>query len=225
MAFPSVHFYFLFLLLTIWRTSLEQDSVSGIPGSRIEDKLVKEGIKLITTNRGLRSFSTFPNIRRAKMHTSLYLSLILITCASDVELNPGPRTPKYPCQICHKAVTMKQQGVACDDCNLWYHAKCMHMTTTVYNCLNNVSWHCVACGMPQFTSSFFDSIDIHTNSFSSLDSSGLADAIGPPKACSSPKAANTNSGTSVTLSRGTTLWFLISTFRASRTRRQNCSTL
>ena len=62
------------------------------------------------------------------------------------------------------------------------------MPSHIYNCLNNISWNCVTCGMPQFTSSFFDSLDIHTqNSFSSIASD---DSIGPPDSCSSPKAAH-----------------------------------
>lgn len=138
-------------------------------------------------HRDLKYFSsTFPNLRRGKMHTYLYLSVVLLTWASDIEVNPGPRTPKYPCQICHKAVTWSQKGVACDDCNQWYHADCMSMPSLVYNTLNNVSWHCVQCGKPQFTSSFFDSISTHTNSFSALDSS--VDSFGPPEASSSPNA-------------------------------------
>ena len=84
---------------------------------------------------------------------------------------PGPRKPIYPCQICHRAVTRGQKGVSCDDCNLWYHAECMHIPSHIYNCLNNISWNCVTCGMPQFTSNFFDSLDIHMqNSFSSIAS-------------------------------------------------------
>ena len=27
----------------------------------------------------------------------LYISLLLVTLSNDVQLNPGPRTPKYPC--------------------------------------------------------------------------------------------------------------------------------
>jgi hypothetical protein len=54
----------------------------------------------------------------------LYLSYILILLSSDTELNPGPATPKYPCQTCNKAVTWRQRAVACDNCNLWYHANC-----------------------------------------------------------------------------------------------------
>ena len=123
------------------------------------------------------------------MHTLLYISFIILTCSTDIESNPRPRTPKYPCQICHKAVTWKHRGVACDDCNLWYHADCMNMPSQIYNCLNNVSWHCVTCGMPQFTSSFFDTFDMDTgNSFSSLLSEN--DSIGPPDARSSPKATS-----------------------------------
>jgi hypothetical protein len=52
--------------------------------------------------------------------------------------------------------------------------------------------------MPQFTSSFFDSLDIHTqNSFSSIASE---DSIGPPDACSSPKAAHQRGKQKVTRS-------------------------
>ena len=66
---------------------------------------------------------------------------------------------------------------------LWYHAECMHMTTPVYMSLNNVSWHCCNCGMPNFASSLFESsIDISsTNSFSSL-----VDSITSPGTSSSP---------------------------------------
>ena len=80
-----------------------------------------------------------------------------------------------------RAVTWGQKGVSCDDCNLWHHSECMHMPSHIYNCLNNISWNCVTCGMPQFTSSFFDSLDIHMqNSFSSIESE---DSIAPPPRC------------------------------------------
>jgi len=52
--------------------------------------------------------------------------------------------------------------------------------------------------MPQFTSSFFDRLDIHMqNSFSSIVSE---DSIGPPDACSSPKAAHQRGKQKVTQS-------------------------
>ena len=91
----------------------------------------------------------------------------------DIEPNPGPRSPKFPCGICRKAVTWRQYGVVCDDYNTWYHTTCMHMSSTIYNALHNISWHCTSCSIPQFSNSFFNStasIDT-SNSFSSLDTS------------------------------------------------------
>ena len=133
--------------------------------------LLKQSI--CARNHTHRKLDTIKLARRSKNHALLYISLILILNASDIESNPGPRTPKYPCQICSKAVTWKQKGVACDDCQKWYHAECLHMTTLVYMSLNNVSWHCCNCGMPNVASSLFESsIDISsTNSFSSLEDS------------------------------------------------------
>ena len=42
--------------------------------------------------------------KRGEKHYLLYLLLLLILQAADIELNPGPYQPKYPCQICDKAV-------------------------------------------------------------------------------------------------------------------------
>lgn len=62
----------------------------------------------------------------------------------------------------------------------------MHMTTPVYMSLNNVSWHCCNCGMPNFASSLFESsINISsTNSYSSLEDS--ITSPDPPLTSSSP---------------------------------------
>ena len=55
----------------------------------------------------------------SKTHNKLYICLLLFM--HDIELNPGPRSPKFPCGICHKAVRSNQCGVACDTCNIWHH--------------------------------------------------------------------------------------------------------
>ncbi|KAK3084155.1 hypothetical protein FSP39_009144 [Pinctada imbricata] len=192
MTSPSIFIYFLFLICAFLRVTNDQSS--DIRKSYLQneiDRLWRNGIHCISANRSLRALkcmSTFPNIKRGTMHTYLYMSFILLTCATDIELNPGPRKPKHPCQICHRAVTWKDKAVSCDDCEMWYHAKCMNMSSIMYNCLKspNLSWHCVACEMPQFTSSFFELQDLQsTNSFSSLDSAD--DSFGNPDACSSPK--------------------------------------
>ena len=68
----------------------------------------------------------------------------------------------------HKAVKSSQCGVACDTCNIWYHTTCMHMSSTTYESLDNISWHCASC-ITQFTSSLRNSPTSVNNSFSSLD--------------------------------------------------------
>ncbi|XP_030834551.1 uncharacterized protein LOC115921326 [Strongylocentrotus purpuratus] len=94
----------------------------------------------------------------------MYLTLLLLTNASDIELNPGPAS-KYPCQICARPVTWKQRGLACDDCDQWYHVECMHMSTPVYEALaySNVPRQCASCGMPQFSTSLFNSFVADTS--------------------------------------------------------------
>ena len=121
-----------------------------------------------------------------------YLSAILVSNACDVATNPGP--PKFPCNICKKAVRWTTPGVCCDTCDQWFHKACMGINTCIYESLasNNVSWQCCRCGMPNFSSSLFDStISEHTNPFSILSpcSSSIADSrIGEPIAMSSPVA-------------------------------------
>ena len=121
-----------------------------------------------------------------------YLSAILVSNACDVATNPGP--PKFPCNICKKAVRWTTPGVCCDTCDQWFHKACMGMNSCIYESLasNNVSRQCCRCGMPNFSSSFFDStISEHTNPFSILSpsSSSIADSrIGEPIAMSSPVA-------------------------------------
>ena len=137
--------------------------------------------------RRLNSLSLYPSIRRGKMHTLLYISILMIATASDVEENPGPRTPKYPCQICEKAVTWKQRGIACDDCQQWYHVQCMCMDTHMYETLcnhSNLSWHCDNCGMPNFATSLFESFILDSqNSFSILNSSAATSTSSPGPPC------------------------------------------
>ena len=87
----------------------------------------------------------------------------------DIELNPGPRSPKFPCGICHKAVTSNQCGVACDTCNIWHHTTCIHMSTNTYKSLHNISWHCTSCSIPQLTTSLPNSPTPINKSFSSHD--------------------------------------------------------
>ena len=142
--------------------------------------------------RQLNCVSLYPSFRRGEVHTLLYISILMIATAYDVEETPGPRTPQYPCQICEKAVTWKQRGIACDDCQQWYNVQCMCMDTHMYDTLSNhsnLSWHCDNCGMPDFATNLFESFILDSqNSFSILNSSAATSTSspGPLMSASSP---------------------------------------
>ena len=93
--------------------------------------------------------------------------------------------------ICQKETKFGQDAVACDDCNQWFHAKCMQMSKEVYLALANssLSWQCFNCGIPNFNTSLFDS-PTSDSSFplgDSLNSSSPCNSPGAPLSCSSPK--------------------------------------
>lgn len=119
--------------------------------------------------------------------------LLLLLLAGDVHSNPGPRPPKYPCGVCHKAVKWDPQApsVCCDSCDVWYHQHCLAMPDAVFRALHNVSWECLRCGLPNFSTSLFDTIIVNSsNSFEPLfspSSEASSDiSFSGPRATSSP---------------------------------------
>ena len=120
--------------------------------------------------------------------SNTYLCFLVLALSGDTEINPGPRTPRWPCGTCGKAVTWKQKALCCDSCDVWYHANCQGMSSNVYQCMDssNISWACIQCGMPNFSSSIFDlTIPETSNSFSPLSEHSVG-SPGLPKATSSP---------------------------------------
>ena len=132
------------------------------------------------------------------------IALLLLILSNDVEQNPGPKTPKYPCGICSKAVKWSDKGVACDSCSTWFHTQCMGMCDEIYNSLApNISWTCFQCGLPNFSTQLFmstqaDGKDIppslaeitHATTISDHSATNTSDkgcAIGHPLCTSSPK--------------------------------------
>ena len=122
----------------------------------------------------------------------------MLLLSGQVELNPGPYKPKYPCQICSKAVKWGDRALACDNCDQWYHVTCMTMSSEEYHHLANTSttWICKICNAPNY-SKLYDSISTDENSFSSLSSHDSENSdlgmdssnssLGSPIATSSPK--------------------------------------
>ena len=111
------------------------------------------------------------------------------------ETNTGP--PKYPCGSCKKASTWKQKVVCCDSCDQWYHINCHGIDNKMYKILNksNLSWECINCGMPNFSTTFFSSTFPElSNTYSELETSIDSDKeiidIGLPTHSSSPIQKN-----------------------------------
>ena len=140
-----------------------------------------------------------------KLHNTpplLYLFAIVLLNANDCHPNPGPRTPKFPCQICGKACKWSKvvHSIACNNCELWFHRQCLNMNTFVYEALEktDVSWYCCQCGLPNFNTSLFDDIEIGNSdgtcstpshlSHVSVNSDFDPDTVGPPQHTSSPSA-------------------------------------
>ena len=84
---------------------------------------------------------------------------VLLLLAGDIESNPGPRRPKFPCGICSRAVKDVDPAVCCDQCNLWIHNKCCGLSPHIYEIMKSSSgvWICPSCGLPSFASSLFES--------------------------------------------------------------------
>ncbi len=83
---------------------------------------------------------------------NLFMKLMILS--GDIQQNPGPHN-RYPCGVCSKEV--KNNGIQCDSCDKWYHAKCCSVSKNMFNILANSScvWICCNCGLPNFSSSLF----------------------------------------------------------------------
>ena len=106
---------------------------------------------------------------------------ILLILSGNIELNPGPTTPCPidPCGICG-LTTDDSPAVECEQCEIWFHKKCMTMCTYNFDRLQNCSWICCTCGLPNFSSGLFDSFDFSTlsqNPFSNLSDTSSSNSL------------------------------------------------
>ena len=124
-------------------------------------------------------------------HPNRTIILILLLVGGQVSPNPGP--PRYSCGLCSKTVRSNQRALACDECNVWYHTNCVDIGNSTYSQLQveNAFWFCESCGLPNYSSSLFTSL----NSFSvlsidkhdeSLDSNSTEIQVGDQISHSSP---------------------------------------
>ena len=64
--------------------------------------------------RGLDLVGTFKN--RSLTSVGSILLLLLVCGDTGALVNPGPRAPKNPCQLCGHAVKWGQRAIQCDQC-------------------------------------------------------------------------------------------------------------
>ncbi|CAG2230332.1 unnamed protein product [Mytilus edulis] len=85
-----------------------------------------------------------------------HVASLLLLISGDIATNPGPI--KFPCGSCKKPVRSNQKGIQCEDCDFWFHLKCIDLPIKEYTRLSDStdSWFCRLCTLPNFTDSFFE---------------------------------------------------------------------
>ena len=72
-----------------------------------------------------------------------YKLLALIILSGDVELNPGPRRSRWPCNFCNKGVYAVHDSLQCTACDTKAHRPCVTSGMD-----QNNSWFCRSCYYP-----------------------------------------------------------------------------
>lgn len=139
---------------------------------------------------------THVRVRKQSSTVMSYRLLLILLMIGGIETNPGP--VKYPCGFCEKPCKSNQKAVACDECNQWFHAKCMGISDESYHQLGNTStsWFCTNCNSCNHSTTLYD-VPLSNNSFSllsdcsshSLDNT-TSSSIWSPLLTSSPKTSN-----------------------------------
>ena len=169
---------FLFLALTLVKTlklDVRLENLKDLPKNAHTQIIINHHNSKDVDNTFILMISKKITLNQWKHKISRYKQkhiILLLLLAGDIESNPGPtKSNKDKCTICNKRCTMKQRAIQCDTCDNWYHASCLHMNTPIYIALGNkdASWHCLQCGLPQFSSGLFESYDLDiTNPYNAL---------------------------------------------------------
>ena len=99
------------------------------------------------------------------------------------------------CGLCDDSFGWEDRGICCDTCNFWYHIDCQGMSPTKYSIYNrslgkSIAWECMMCGMPNFSTSLFDttaSLEV-SNRIETLSSLSELDSPVPDNIASPPSS-------------------------------------
>ena len=115
--------------------------------------------------------------------TYLYLFFTIVCNSWDTEFNPGPASlssSHFPCGVCGASVGWDDRAIVCDTCNKWYHIDCQGVNSNMYSIYNqsldrSLAWECLNCGMPNFSTSLFDTLGLIDTSYR-FDSLSIPDS-------------------------------------------------
>ena len=138
--------------LTLIQPQKRQQTLFSIPYSSL---VLSPPSPLSSTSFNIRK-SLVRNLKLHSNSSSWLFTLLIIS--GDVELNPGPTSAKYPCGVCSRPCKNNQPAIQCDSCDTWIHKKCIQITPKNWKILKNtsISWHCLNCALPNFSSTLFD---------------------------------------------------------------------
>ncbi|KAK3085883.1 hypothetical protein FSP39_009995 [Pinctada imbricata] len=152
-----------------------------IPFNEVDNQSSKQNFGPLCSDK-IISLKVFLNMTRKRFPSQLpkpsksllFLLLLIIARSNDIETNPGPSndSTKYMCGTCDNTVTWEHKGIVCETCDQWYHIDCQNIHSNTYVLLDDsmVSWHCLICNHPNYSTCPYDlhGISASTNTFESL---------------------------------------------------------
>ncbi len=142
-----------------------------------------------TCNRAVRTDPDRPSIFCNKCKIWFHGDCVNIPIEDFPDLdnsNPWycPGCTRYPCGVCDSSVRHDpaRHALCCDNCSIWYHRDCAGCTSGEYQHYagSNVSWICCKCGVPNYSTTFFDQVTLDTaNSFLPLSNIDSAEIRSP----------------------------------------------